>query len=135
MDHLGHILHLAIFVARQLAELDGSRGEGWDDGFAGKQVDELVAYPLFIRSLTGEVTLQAIGIGRHTGLLPRLGLVANEKGLSLVVRQLKYLVGDGRRIVIQFVPSLLYIDELIRIGSRRLNSIQNQFPGLRHPLN
>ena len=101
-----------------MAELDGGRGEGWDDGFAGKQVDELVAYPLFIRSLTGEVTLQAIRIGSYTGLLPRFALAANEKGLGLVVRPLKYPVGDGRRIVIQFAPSLFDINELIRIGFR-----------------
>jgi len=101
-----------------LTELDGGRGEGWNDSFPGKQVDELVAYPLFIQSLTGEVTLKAIRIGSHTGLLPRFALPANEKGLGLVVRPLKYPVGDGRRIVIQFAPSLFDINELIRIGFR-----------------
>ena len=68
-------------------------------------------------------------------MLPRFALPANEKGLGLVMRPLKYAAGDGRRIVTQFTPSLFDIDKLIRIGFRHLNCIQNQFPGLGHPLN
>ena len=93
-----------------MAELDGRRGKGWDDSFAGKQGDELIRNPLFIRSLTDEVALQAIWIGSHAGMLPRLGLAANEKGLDLVMRPLEYPVGDDRRIrQLQFILNVIAV--------------------------